>query len=84
MLAVIQLSHRCLFIFNLLELLTMPCAPYKAFKCLASVMQQLLFPVSTVSTGNVFDHDPHLYTKYEEKQWLADYESRCYASKTNK
>ena len=46
-------------------------------------MQQFLFLVSTVSTRNTWDHDPHFYTKYEEKKRFADYES-CFLRKRDK
>ena len=55
------------------------------FVALGTPSQRFLFPVSTVSARNAWDHDPLWCTKYEEKKnWFADSESCCYASETKK
>ena len=54
---------------------------------MASVTQRFLFPVSTVSARNAWDHDVHKYIhafftvfcviNTKKKKRLKDYESRC-------
>ena len=48
----------------------------------ASVTQWFLFPVSTVSTRNAWDHDHLLCPKYEEKNSLKIMSLAAYTSKT--